>query len=214
MNDTPLLPEWAGRVKQSWIWELYENDARGLLDEELIDEVGWALYSRCKSFIAAVEAVHGFIHCPACDQPIHHTVQPDEILRCPGCGWSLPWRDYFHTIQNKQLSGDVEVTGLFQDFMDRFPKANGPKEKMFLIDCILHGFHWNAASGPRRATGVNLIGGRYHEVVEFLNRLTYGEGSTPGLKEAYAEWRSKIEYSANAWQDARLKRLFVQEKES
>ncbi len=213
MNASPLLPQWAPRLRKSLIWQLYENDARGILDEELIDEAGWAIYSRCKSFNAAVEAVRGKVECPACSQVIQHSVQPDELLHCPGCGWELPWRDYFHTIQHQQLSGDVQVTDLFQGFIDRFPSARTPQEKMLLIDALLHGFHWNMITGPRRATAVNLIQGRYHEVVEFLDRLSYGPGSTPGLKEAHAEWRGKIEFAAQAWQDTRLKRLFEGESE-
>ena len=213
MDESPRLPTWAPRVKRSLIWKLYESDARGLIDEALIDEAGWALLERCKSFIAAVEAVHGIIQCPVCEQTIHHRLQPDEILSCPQCGWKLPWRDYFHTIQNRQLSGDVPVISLFQDYIDRFPKTLHPSQKMLLIDGLIHGFHWHAAYGPTRTTGVNLIEGNYHEVVEFLDRLTYGESSTPGLKETHEEWRGKMEFTAYQWQDPRLKQLFEKEAE-
>ncbi len=51
MDETPLMPQWAQRVKPELIRKLYENDAHGWPDEELLDEVGFSLYSRCKSFI-------------------------------------------------------------------------------------------------------------------------------------------------------------------
>src|SRR5512144_2484312 len=92
------LPTWAPRVPQARIRRLYELDARGIYDAELLDEVGWALRSRCQSFIAAVEAVRGRAVCPACGQIVRHGARPDEVLHC-ACGWECTWRSYFATIQ-------------------------------------------------------------------------------------------------------------------
>jgi hypothetical protein len=39
--------------------------------------------------------------------------------------------------------------------------------------------------------GVNLIDGDVNFVVEFLDRLTYGPGSTPRLAQNQAAWREK-----------------------
>jgi hypothetical protein len=45
-----------------------------------------------------------------------------------------------------------------------------------------------------RSVGVNLIYGKNtREVTEFLDRLTYGEGSSPELKETQAAWERKLE---------------------
>jgi len=84
------------------------TDALGIYDEVLIDEVGYSLLTRCESFIAAVEAVMGRIHCPLCRTMITHSVRPEEILRCD-CGWELTWGAYFKTIQGNQLSGAEPV---------------------------------------------------------------------------------------------------------
>ncbi|HEY3341750.1 MAG TPA: hypothetical protein VGK81_07020, partial [Anaerolineae bacterium] len=73
----PILPHWAPRVKQNLIRRLYETDARGIYDEELIDEVGYALLARCEAFIAAVEASRGKVTCPACGASVWHNVKPD-----------------------------------------------------------------------------------------------------------------------------------------
>ena len=86
---------WAPRVPQEMIRRLYELDAQGIYDEELLTEVGWRLKARCESFIAAVEASKGRAPCPKCGAVIAHTSQPEEILVCPACGWSLPWKEYF-----------------------------------------------------------------------------------------------------------------------
>lgn len=207
MNEAEKGIQWAPRVKQALIRRLYEMDARGIQDEELIDDIGWRLYERCLSFIAAVEAVHGRARCPGCGSIITHDCQPETVLHCAQCGWETTWAAYFRTIQHKQLSGNEVIVAFFQDFVDRFPGAQTPREKMALIDLLIHRFHWNIRyQGNTRAAGVNLIEGNYHEVVEFLDHLSCGEGSTPGVRETWKEWRDQINITADLWQDERLRR--------
>lgn len=199
-----LYPQWAPRVKQSLIKRLYETDARGIYDEELIDEVGFALLARCESFIAAVEATHGKVVCPACGAVILHDVKPDTILRCAHCDWRMSWQDYFHTFQHKQLSGAEPVLALFRAFVDGFGKAHSGREKMVLIDQLIHSFHLSLLGEPTRTTGINLIEGKYPEVVQFLNKLSYGDSGTPGLHEVLDDWRTKVNRTAEDWHDERL----------
>jgi ribosomal protein L37AE/L43A len=203
---SPSLPEWAPRVRQSLIRRLYETDALGIYDNELLDEVGWGLAARCDSFITAVEAARGRVKCPACGQTVMHHAGKDEVLHCAACGWEMPWQVYFKTFQHKQLSGAEAVLALFQEFVTQFPVASESRQKMLLIDRLIHGFHYYMEFGPTRAVGVNLIGGNYHEVVDFLDRLTYGEGSTPGTRQARLEWRETINQAAEMWKDERLRR--------
>ena len=197
-------PQWAPRVKQSLIRRLYETDARGIYDEELIDEVGFALLARCESFIAAVEATRGKVICPACGETVLHDAQPATILLCAHCGWQMPWREYFHTLQHKQLSGAEPVLALFRLYTDGFARARSGREKMVLIDQLIHGFHLSLTGETTRTTGVNLIEGKYPEVVQFLNQLTYGENGTPGMREVHADWHAKINRTAEDWHDERL----------
>lgn len=37
---------WAPKVRQRKIWQLYQNDALGAVDEALVEEVGFALWQR------------------------------------------------------------------------------------------------------------------------------------------------------------------------
>lgn len=206
VDASERAPVWAPRLPRGLIRRLYELDAQGICDDELIDEVGYGLRARCQSFIAAVEAVSGRAPCPVCGEVIHHHSQPEELLRCPGCGWETTWGAYFKTIQHKQLSGAQPVLAFYQEFVDRFPQTQGSREKMLLIDVLIHGFHIHLKYGPTRAVVVNLIEGSYHEVVDFLDSLSYGPGSTPGLAESYEEWRRTINFTADAWHDERLRR--------
>ncbi len=206
MDGTSQLPTWAPRVPQRLIRRLYELDAQGIYDDDLLDEVGWVLRARCESFVAAVEAVRGRAPCPVCGEVVRHSARPDEVLHCSACGWDSTWRAYFATIQRKQLSGAEPVLALFREYVEAFPSVQTPRTKMLLIDRLIHGFHVHLAFGSTRAVAVNLIEGRLHEVVDFLDSLSYGEGSMPGLSEARREWLQTIDATARAWEDARLRR--------
>ena len=201
------LPEWAPRVPRALIDELYTNDALGMPDEELLDDVGWRLRARCLGFIQAVGAANGSVTCPACESTIPHQHQPEEILRCTKCGWELPWMAYFKTFQHKQLSGAQPILATFQEYVQRFPLARTAEEKVLHIDHLLHAFHINMLTNrPTRAAAVNLIEGNYHEVVDFLDRLSYAPKSTSGLLESRREWRSTINRTAAEWNDESLRR--------
>ena len=64
---------------------------------------------------------------------------------------------------------------------------------MILIDQLIHAFHQGIREGmPHRAAANNLIEGSHREVVAFLDRLAYGDGSTPGIQEMREEWQAKI----------------------
>jgi ribosomal protein L37AE/L43A len=186
-----ILPEWAPRVRPAKIRRLYELDALGIHDEELLDEVGYALLARCQSFIAACQAAAGLVSCPVCSQEIVRKKVKDEVLHCPACGWELTWSAYFATFQHRQLSGAEPVLDLFGEFIARFPAAASPPEKMLAIDTLIHGFHWYYKYGPTRPVAVNLIEGRLGEVIAFLDRLSRGPQSTPGIQENRAEWEGK-----------------------
>jgi hypothetical protein len=189
-----VLPRWAPRVTRLEIRRLYETDARGIYDEDLINEVGYGLLARCESFVTAVEAVGGRARCPVCSGVVEHSCGADELLVC-ACGcWQLPWRDYFHTIQHRQLSGAEPVLEQFLTFISLFPSCRSPREKMLAIDRLIHGFHWYLKRGtPTRPVAVNLIEGKMSDVVSFLDRLTYGPGSTPGMEETRSEWNANLD---------------------
>lgn len=202
MPQDTRIPTWSPRVSKGKIRRLYETDANGIYDEELLDDVGYALLARCESFITANEARAGQLPCPQCDRP----VRQQEMLRCE-CGWELPWADYFKTIQHKQLSGAEPVLRQFRDFVRAFPTAQTPQEKMILIDRLIHGFHWYAKTGkPTRPVAVNLIEGRLRDVVAFLERLTYSEKGTPGMRETRSQWDRNIEVNRDWYPSRREKK--------
>ncbi|MEA3408350.1 MAG: hypothetical protein U9R48_09785 [Chloroflexota bacterium] len=198
------LPTWAPRVKQRDVRRLYATDAKGIYDEELIDEVGYGLLARCQSFIQANEAREGCVRCPRCSATVTHAGGKEEVLRCD-CGWELIWGEYFETIQHAQLSGAGPVLKQFRAFIKAFPATRTPQEKMLAIDRLIHGFHYFLKTNqPTRPVAVNLIEGRLRQVVAFLDELTYGKKSSPGTRETYAEWSAKIDVHPD-WYPSRRK---------
>ncbi len=192
------MPVWAPRVPKHKIRQLYETDALGIHDRELIDEVGYALRARCESFIAAVRAVAGEATCPRCRAIVPHGGQKEGLLRC-SCGWELTWGAYFGTIQHKQLSGAEPVLRLFREYVAAYPAARTARERMMLIDRLLHGYHWYYKDDtPTRPVAINLIEGRLGDVIAFLEDLTYSPHSTPGTRETYATWNERAEV-ARGW---------------
>jgi hypothetical protein len=169
------------------------------VDEEQIDDVGYALYARCRSILRATEAHWGRITCPRCEYVVDRGAsagaQRDQLVCCPRCGWQVRWRDYFKTYQHKHLVGGGAVQ-FHRDFVAQFEGARSAREKMLAIDRLIHAFHWELVGNPVRSAARELISARsYTELLAFLDALTYGEGSTPGLREGKAAWDRKADHA-------------------
>jgi len=204
-GDLPSSPKdlaavrWAPRVSPGAIRRLYETDARGIVDAEQVDDVGHSLYARCRSILRATEAHQGRVTCPRCEHVIERGVGAgaapagrEEIVRCERCGWRVRWREYFKTYQHKHLVGGGAVQ-FHVDFVAQFERARGPRETMLAFDRLIHVFRWELKNNPVRSAARELIYARnYKELLTFLDTLTYGEHSTPGLQGTKLEWDKKL----------------------
>jgi hypothetical protein len=176
---------WSPRLGREKIRRLYLLDAQGIVDEELIDEVGATLAGRCRDILTIRQARYGRkVLCPICDRRgeatlIHRQGDLMEQICCPRCGWQVCWRDYLKTVKRRQLNAGGAVS-VFEEYLVRFKKASTPQEKMFAIDQLIHEFHFSfqeLPDQPTRPVGVNFIRGNLSEVIEFLNELTYSRQS-------------------------------------
>jgi hypothetical protein len=198
MDDVSEV-RWAPRVNPSLIRRLYEADARGLADDALVDEVGFALYARCRSILRATEAGRGRVACPRCEQIVLRAASGpwagrDEVLAC-ACGWRARWGDYFETYQGKHLAGGGAVA-FHERFVADFARARTRQQKMLAIDGLIHAFHWELVKNPGRPAARELIYARNTtELLTFLDRLTYGPASTAGLPEGRAAWERRLDAS-------------------
>jgi hypothetical protein len=192
----PVLPiRWAPKVRQELIWRLYQNDARGLIDEELIEEVGWALYTRCQSILWVTD--RNRVACPRCHHvilcPVDRWSRGAPII-CPLCAWQATFGQWRDSWRHRDLFGGNAMPA-FRAFVEHWERASSPCDRILLIDRLIHAFHWSLRKNqPFGPAGRNLIEGRYDEVAAFLDRLTYGEGSTAGTAEQKAVWRGLKEH--------------------
>lgn len=166
--------DWAPKVAPDQIRLLYENDHRGLFDEELLQEVGYRLVARCKDIIEVSEAILGDVHCRKCNHTIPRLKydlpgEDGEILYCPQCDWQITWGDYFQSFTGRKLRGG-EVLHIYREFVKRFQNAKSPQEKMLAIDYLIHEFHTNLGK-PTKPVAVTVISGSSHKVKQLIEDL-------------------------------------------
>ncbi len=196
-NSNYQLPVWAPRLRKFQIEQLYKSCGQGLLDEELIDDVGFSLYSRCISMLQVREAMCGNPPCPSCGAPAQLDEEPAPFARCANCGWTCPWALYQKTYQLKGLfAGGLEP--FIKDFVSKFPATHSHSERMVLIDDLIHRFHWESEGvTDGRPGATSLIQGKMKDIMAFLDRLDYGDDIPPEIARTREEWRKK--WRENAW---------------
>lgn len=198
MDDGRAEVRWAPRISKDSVRRLYESEARGMLDGELLDDVGVALLLRCQSILDVHEAKRGRVRCPRCDRAGRRTIIErtpgrghTDVMACPACGWSILWREYLRTFKRRQLNSGGAVKA-FETYVSDCPRARTPREKMLLVDRLIHEFHCSSRDEPGRATravGANLIKGKLDDVIEFLDRLSAGPGDRKRTRD---DWRERL----------------------
>jgi hypothetical protein len=200
-NRDYQLPVWATRLRKSQIERLYQSCGRGLSDEELIDDVGFSLYSRCLSMLQVTEAMLGHPPCPSCDAVAQLDTEPTTFVRCANCGWICPWPLYQKTYQHKGLFAGG-LAPFIEEFVDKFPVTHSYRERMVLIDTLIHRFHWESDEvTDGRPGATSLIQGKMKDIMAFLDRLSYGDVAPPEIERTREEWRKK--WRENAWSNGR-----------
>jgi hypothetical protein len=214
MTDQTLKPRWAPRVPRDKVRRIYENAARGITDEVLIDDVGIGLYLRCRSMLAVEDAVHrGRVVCPNCGRLDVHDPRahrdPAMLLECRTCPWRLSWREYHASFRHQELYG-AGHNPFIAEYVAAWPATRTARERLLLIDRLIHLWHWEEVKrqsfGLGRPTGLNLIEGNRAQVIQFLDTLTYGDRTTPELRERRARWRAgldEVREKQAAWRMAR-----------
>lgn len=192
--------QWAKKVSPDKIRRLYNLDAQGIMDEELIDEVAYTFYERCESILTVTEASKGQIKCPECGNLINRdSVDKEQIIKCQNCSWEITWGEYFNSYHQKQLHGGGAVD-VFKNFIVKLPLAKTPQEKMILIDSIIHECHKGLKEGEyNRPVAVNLISGKMNETIKLLDDLANNSGNIPNSNEIYTKWRLKIDDALERW---------------
>ncbi|MCL2773841.1 MAG: hypothetical protein FWD71_10875 [Oscillospiraceae bacterium] len=186
-------PTWAKKVPPEKIRRLYEQDAKGIYDEELADDVGISLYARVDSMIMVTSSNLGHPLCIECRTEIPNSWQKGFISVCPNCGWTTDIFEYRATYKGQTLNGVGALPDL-KEFAAKYPTAKTYAEKMRMIDFLIHSFHGSLSEMPSRPTATNVIEGSAGDVAKFIFDLAYGEGSTVASEEL-DKWLEKFNRS-------------------
>ena len=184
---------WAKRVARRDIQRLYESDRRGLLDEELLDAVHYAIHARVRDMFEVREAqTFGRVKCRSCGSLVPQPYQMGShskniVLQCEQCGWQTTYGEFYDSYTGKSLLPG-SVVQLFEAYLERFDSAETPAQKMLLIDWLIHQFHVNQGVA-RMPVGENVIQGTTEQVRELIESLASGADSTQGLA-SLEEWQA------------------------
>jgi len=182
---------WSPKIRQAKIWQLYQNDARGSVDETLVDDVGLSLLHRCQSIWLVTERK---VECPRCgtifplSEPGSWKMLPGvQVCPNPGCGWDITAEQWHESWKHRDLLGAAAMQ-IVETYLHDYPLARKTEERMVCIDQLIHAFHIGLQIGKAsRSFANNLIEGSHDQVVELLDQLSAKPGGVD--KEA---WRSEV----------------------
>ena len=187
---------WSPKIRQAKIWQLYQNDALGTVDETLVEDVGLSLFHRCRSIWLVTRRE---VECPRCgtvfplSEPGTWKMLPGvQSCPAPGCGWETTAEQWHDSWKHRDLLGTAALQAI-ETYLHDYPRARKTEERMLYIDQLIHSFHISLRTGKvSRSFANNLIEGSHEQVVEFLDRLS---AKTSQVDKAL--WRAEIKSMFN-----------------
>ncbi|MDF2685848.1 MAG: hypothetical protein K0S55_1029, partial [Clostridia bacterium] len=163
---------WSPRLPLNTLRRLYESDAKGITDIDLIDEVGFSMYSRCVQGLDKCDLREkGKFRCLHCGN-ILGIRGLDEIVTCE-CGYQYTQRAFNKSFYQSMLPHGA-ATSFFREFIRDWENAKEYNEKMLSVDKLIHAFHTSIFTGSGYKTvGVNLLQGTKAQIKELILSLAY-----------------------------------------
>jgi hypothetical protein len=155
----------APKVPVGWLEQLYRRDALGIQDEDLVDKVAARLYARCRDVLLVGDSRVKCLECGTVFEVPWIGQPPSLARRCPGCGWTITAGEYHASFEHQDLLG-INARVAFSEFVASLPRSNCYRERMLLVDRLVHAVHAGGNSVAR-----NLIEGRAREVLARLKAL-------------------------------------------
>lgn len=161
---------WCRKVSRSKLIKLYQSDAQGLLDEELLDDIGYTFFARCKQAQDTRTCLKDrWIICHHCGTVLT-TTNPTSVTYCT-CGHCYSYREYRRSFNSNNMPAG-RAKPIFDTFTDKWPICKDKKEKIILIDWLIHECHVSVMSGlAGRSVCVNLIEGSTTQLRDMLEML-------------------------------------------
>ena len=165
--------KWCKKVSRNDILRLYQSDARGLLDEVLLNDIGFTFYTRCIQAKEAYECMDkGEIICHHCRATLL-AGQANTPIHCQ-CGYAYTYREYRRSCNAANMPAGA-ATPIFHGFIPKWEACKDGKSKMILIDWLIHQFHVALMADVKgRSVCRNLIEGTTAQISDLINHLAYG----------------------------------------
>jgi hypothetical protein len=144
---------------------LYRADAAGVQDEELLHDVAWRLYARCRDVLLISDSKVRCLECRTEFPVPWRGSPPDRVVACPSCGWYLTVAEYRLSYRGTTLQGPG-ARAVWTEYVTRFPTARTYQERMLLVDRLVHGVHTS-----RNLATKNLFSGAQRQVLAALDGL-------------------------------------------
>lgn len=162
--------KWAEKVSRYKLVKLYQDEAKGLLDEDLLNEIGYTFYTRCKQARDTRQRLDkGEIICHYCGE-VHQAMSYTALIACP-CGYYYTYREYRRSCNANNVPGG-RATEIFKAFTDNWLLCKSASEKMLLIDGLVHECHVSAMTGAKgRSVCMNLMEGTLSQIKDMLELL-------------------------------------------
>lgn len=170
---------WAPALEPSKLVRLYASEASGLVDEDLLEEVGITLMVRCRAIRMVTDRL-----CPVCEESLE-VENGAGMATCRACGWETTWRRYRNSYKKRRIHGGRAMPG-FLKFEKDYPRARTPREKMTATDTVIHCLHEDLDYFPAIPGAMNLIKGSNDDVLKVLDGLAYGDPTEKDL------WRRRV----------------------
>jgi len=176
---------WHKKVSRNDLLKLYQGESKGMIDTDLLDDIGLTFYMRCKQAKEVRESMEkGLIVCHHCGAVLKgKRVSPSgsaliknddngKLINCE-CGYSYTYREYRRNCNSVNMPGG-RATPVFDDFLHKWPGCKDTKSKMLLIDWLVHECHVTLMSGAKgRSVCVNLIEGSLKQITDLILKLAY-----------------------------------------
>lgn len=162
--------KWVEKVSRNKLIKLYLDESKGLLNEDLLDDIGYTFYTRCKQAIDTREHLEkGEIICHHCGA-VHKAASYTALIACP-CGYYYTYREYRRSCNANNVPGG-RAAEIFKAFADNWFMCKSESEKMLLIDQLVHECHVSAMTGVKgRSVCMNLVEGTLSQIRDMLEKL-------------------------------------------
>ena len=184
------VPHWEPRVSPRRVEELYRQEAAGVVDQALLEDVAFGLLARCRDILESNEAAAGRPKCHGCQARLEMALDAqgspvlNQEVRCPACGWQVTWAEYFRSLSGKKLRG-CGALPVFREFVWRM-ESSSPAEWMMHIDWLMHQFHKDVKGRRTHSVMTNVLAGKAWELEALLERL-----AAQGIQNR--EWERRAE---------------------